>query len=61
VANLGTLHRFPVLDVPGSALVPHPILMAFLDEILELVTDTTKSLVLFICVSIKKCVSLGCA
>jgi len=42
VANLGAFASFLVVDDPGSALVPHPTLMAFLDEILELVYTWTK-------------------
>jgi hypothetical protein len=58
VANLGALHRFPILDVPGSTFVPDPVLMAFLNKILKLVTNTTQSLVLIISMAIKKCMSL---
>jgi len=60
VSNLRALHHFPVLDIPGAAFVTDPKLMALLDKVFKFVTNTTKSLVLLIGMSIKKVVSLWC-
>jgi hypothetical protein len=40
VPNLRPLHRFPVFDVPSSALVTNSKLVAFLDKVFQLVSKT---------------------